>query len=329
MASTINLKVDIINSATKGRCLLLVEGKDDPKFYKRMANDNNRYKFDVRKVEQYGQGAGCNKIIDMVFEDVDFLDKNGRRFLAIIDGDAKEYRGISEKLSYIKDKSYVYLLDYYSFESYCFDKKSLCKILSKITSATEEEVENNILDVSYEYILDKIQTELYYIGLDCLYTNNKEVSIFKYSDDGVINIKGKREHNFKGIDKDKLDCLALEYGITNELYKIRKLVKGKHFLMFCACNINLILSEINKNRLCKSDSKSLISKKLGDAFSEIACDSESLCTKKECVFDIDINGVSAGNEKFTYIIYNDLKNNLDSEELDIIKTKIDNFIENQ
>lgn len=332
MASKLNIKTDLVNCITKKRGLMLLEGKDDPKFYEGLILKYHEPSIDkvvLRKVEHYSEGSGCTKIIDMIYDNQEFLEDNKYNFMCIIDGDARNYKNNSDKFNKIKDKDYVFVLKLYSFESYCYDKKALSYIVSKNTSATRKNLDSGVLDYIYKYVTDKIYGNLYYISLECLYNHKNEVrGLFTYGDDASIAEAPKRNGMLKQIDKQKLDDFAKKLNIKLDINEIKAICKGKHFLLFCSSEISYVLDVINKNKMCNLNERKNIENRLLKETGLLICEEEYACSKECCVFKTDIIGYSPTDKRFPQLIYSDLRNSFQSDELSQIFERIEKFILN-
>ena len=338
MAYTLSLEADIINCISKKRGLLLLEGKDDPKFYDRLIRDKNEdlnKKLVYRKIGDYGEGSGCTKIESVISSKEDIFNKYKNNILAIIDGDAKAFKDIN-KLKALKEKEYIFILEFYSFESYCFDKYVLMDIVSRKTSATISQVEDGLIEYINKYIEDKIKNDLYYISLSCLDSlmNEKIHNKFTYNCDEKFikspNCRNNILKQFLEYNKNELDNFAEINGITQDINVIKKIAKGKHLLMFCASEISYVLSVINENKICLEDELQKLKNILliKDGQYNIKCSENYICDKTECIFKTDVGANSAGRDLFVDIIYNDLKNNTKSKELDYIYKRILSFAQN-
>lgn len=333
MAEKLSLDADIINCIVKSRKLLLLEGKDDPKFYEglvRNRNDELVRKLVIRKIGLYGEGSGCTKIEEVVCSKKDIFETYKNTVLAIIDGDARKYDPVLKStIDDLKQKEYILMLDLYSFESYCFDRNILIEIISKTTSASVSQVEDSIIDYLYQYIIEKIENELYYIGLSCLDAkiNENTENKFKYSSIELVQNPQRRKYeldNFISNNKIRMDTFASKHGIKKEIRDIKSIVKGKHFLMFCATEINFILDIINKNKICNSTDLINLKEKIAicDTKVNLECCELNICNKSECIFKFDVGKNSAGRAEFAHVIYNELKNNTKTKELDEVYDRI-------
>lgn len=129
--------VRLLNRAIQlNKPFLLVEGKDDPQIYDRIAEKADKQVdiFPVNMVEDYA--SGCDnviKAIDKLQPKFDERPENEHLVLGIIDRDSRPYRPLQEdEIDYRTLKS-LFILKYYSIETYFATRNNLKKLIEKLT----------------------------------------------------------------------------------------------------------------------------------------------------------------------------------------------------
>jgi hypothetical protein len=243
---------------------IIVESDDDRQIYDNIANyiQKNLTVFYVAEFDDYSNG--CEAVIDLIAKiQVDLENSMVEKLvLGIIDRDTRPYidtqaRPYLETKSWAKLQTYkgLFILKYYSIETYFANKNSLAKLISKITYATLKDVNNKIID----YLTQTEQETLlllFYISVDAfkehyLGTENYK-SIKSYAADEHGSTVSKKDflENFSKqhlpIKKQELDNFATEKSIS--MQDIKLIIKGKwylyHFVTVCYSQIDTIY---NKN----------------------------------------------------------------------------------
>lgn len=214
---------------------VVVEGKDDRQIYSRIAVEINK-EVKVHAVAEFKDfHAGCENVIQCLSQLQAKLasDETNRRYvLGIIDRDSRPYKGDTTPDTLIN----LYILKYYSIETYFATHTNLARLIEKGTYATIKDIDKEILD----FVLDNIPPSypvLYYISLDALKQECLGVDAYKakvgYGDDDTGSKVSRQfrdhfEQNFLPLSKADLDAFAEQKGISIEQLKL--IAKGKWYL---------------------------------------------------------------------------------------------------
>ncbi|NOH14850.1 DUF4435 domain-containing protein [Clostridium cochlearium] len=210
---------------------VIVEGKDDIKFYKNLC-ENIKKNIEVIAVDNIkGVADGCTGVIECIESIQDDIKKNINNLkyiLGIIDGDVRCYR------DEIPNNIYgIFVLKYYSYESHFVTRQNLKNIVGLTASVGKSYIDDKTLD----YIEKDVQNDykkIFYVSLEAL----KNACIKEY--DSIISYKDKPEYIFNNLytgknimkslmrKKNQLDEFAKQYNITFSDFK--KVIKGKWLL---------------------------------------------------------------------------------------------------
>lgn len=227
---TYNFKEHVVAAKFIGASVLFVEGKDDISVYKRIADDLGK-KIEVLAADAiYHSGKNCCRVEFIVDNIVQNLGPNEKllekRFLGIVDGDAKKYRGG------VRNKPNLLELNLYSIESYFISRKLVVDLLKHTTSSY-----GMITKPTVKYVLDEmcknIKNDLYYPALDALYGSCEAsyTSTYEYKLEwGQFNHKKQffSLDNVKGL----LDTFSASRKIECCWEDILKICKGKWVLRY-------------------------------------------------------------------------------------------------
>jgi hypothetical protein len=242
---------------------IIVESEDDRQIYDNIAShiQKNLTVFYVGEFDDYSNG--CEAVIDLIAKiQVDLENSMVEKLvLGIIDRDTRPYidtqaRPYLETKSWAKLQTYkgLFVLKYYSIETYFANKNSLAKLISKITYATPKDINNAIID----YIAQTEQETLlllFYISIDAfkehyLGTENyKSVKSYAADEYGSTVSKIGFLANFNSqhlpVKKQELDNFAIEKSIFAHDTKL--IIKGKwylyHFVTVCYYQIAKIYTQ--------------------------------------------------------------------------------------
>lgn len=231
-----NLADLLVQSIIRKRPFLLVEGVDDVQIYENIAEKSGK-KVDIyiiNNIKEYDT-AGCDSVIKAVYNLQPKLAEradNIHHFLGIIDSDVRPYRGVQKgeiDFSQLLDKG-LFMLKYYSIETYFATKSNLRKLVRKHTSLTSDMITADLLNL-IETEFNNIKSELYFISLEAL----KNACIPDYEgiigyDNDQINEENRRVHfNQQLIEKrNDLNAFANDLEISEADFK--RICKGKWLL---------------------------------------------------------------------------------------------------
>ena len=146
---------------------ILVEGKDDPQVYYRIAKKANKEVdiYPINTIEEYA--SGCDNVIKALYRlQPKFYerDENIYRILGIIDRDVRPYRSLTTDEIDFRTLKGLFVLKYYSIETYFATKNNLKKVIEKLTYATQDIISDEVLFRAEEKF-NEIGNELYLISL--------------------------------------------------------------------------------------------------------------------------------------------------------------------
>lgn len=237
--------------------LVIVEGKDDPKKFRNIFEKSSNKKplikaselINKNEAEKYGAGyKGVSAIIKDLFDNP-IHNKNDlfKYILGVIDKDSSKY---CERTGC--DYPILYVLKYYSIESYFISKESIGFIFDFLIDGENHNLTDQIFENNYEKFKIFALEQLYYPSLEAL-----KLSCV----DGYDCIGGYSTHpsHIKNMVKDdlylpkisSLDSFALDKNIQKNFDFLFDICKGKWFL---ARFIEFSLSESGKLENLCSDS---------------------------------------------------------------------------
>jgi len=228
----------------KKKPYILVEGKDDIAFYENIIESIGK-DYVVKPIGRYKNSSNCIAVIEFMQELNEVLDKEVHRqyFLGIIDGDARK-----QKNELPSENSLLYILQYYSWESYFISqevvKKSIKNFLKTRTLLTDEVIEH----LYKEYIEQYLFNELWLCGLKRLRDGETDKEC---NQDNSINRLDKDENfliELKKLENDLSD-FAYEKGIELSHEILLEITKGKWALDFFVKKYLQLLKKLPN--LCK------------------------------------------------------------------------------
>ncbi len=225
---------ELLNTAIFTKtAFILVEGKDDAQIYSRIAKKINK-KIDIYPVNIIDEySSGCDNVIKAIhklqakFEErKDNIDK----VLGIIDRDVRPYRPLSSDNIDYKTLKGLFILKYYSIETYFATKNNLKKLIEKLTYANQNIITEEVLNI-VENNFNKITNELYTISLEalknsCLTDYN---SIVGYDDD-KIKEEDRRKYIFRKLQSKKTELKNFADKINVNINDLKQVCKGKWYL---------------------------------------------------------------------------------------------------
>lgn len=234
--------------------IVLVEGKDDPQIYKRIAKTNNKTidVYPINTIDEYA--SGCDnviKAIDKLQPKFEERSENIKRLVGIIDRDVRPYRELYENEIDYKTLKGLFILKYYSIETYFATDNSIAKLIEKLTYLSTDEVTQEIIQIVMNNFND-IKEKLYLISLEALKNAcvKDYTSIVGYDDDSVKD-NGRFINFVSSVETKKVELLsfASEKDITENDLKL--ICKGKWFLNHFVNKANEQIKELST--LCRND----------------------------------------------------------------------------
>lgn len=250
------LKDALVKARMQSRPFLILEGADDAQIYEKLLE---KIKLNA-KAKWIGdfRGEGCKAVIEAIYhlqESFEEDSENLQYILGIIDQDARPFKPKERTKTVIEsaeidyemllDKG-LFMLKYYSIESYFCVEKNIFSVLRNVTLVQNEHITPKILtDLQNEWA--KLHEGLYYVSLDALkqecFGKENYNAIKGYKDDEYghivanINQVGNPSHQIRQAlnKKNDLDTFANEKGIN--LQNLKQIVKGKWLLMSLAYSL--------------------------------------------------------------------------------------------
>ena len=206
---------------------ILVEGKDDIAFYENLVESIER-DYIVKPIGRYKDSSNCIAVIEFMQELDEVLTREEHReyFLGIIDGDARKQRD-----DFPKENSLLYILQYYSWESYFVSQEVVAKSIKNFLKTRSLLTDEMIADIYSEYIEKYLLNELWFCALKRLKDGDSDE---KCNQDASIN-RLDRDSQFIEQLKELLDDLS-QFAIDNQLICnheiLLEITKGKWGLNF-------------------------------------------------------------------------------------------------
>ena len=230
------LLFDILNEAIMTNTpAVIVEGKDDPQVYHRIANlaEKEVVVYSVNMIDDCTTGLGNgDKVIECIqklqHKYTERID-NVNRILGVIDRDSKPYT-TSPTSVYHTGLPGLLILKYYSFESYFANRVVLKRMVEKLTYLSPAMVNEALLDIVEQDFLD-LKEDLYYLSLEalsdmCITTYR---GIVTYGMGGVKDTRKRQEfYSQVVLKKTTLDTFAASLNLT--ISDLKKICKGKWYL---------------------------------------------------------------------------------------------------
>jgi len=232
---------ELLDEAVREKCpFLLVEGKDDPQIYARIAEKAGKEVkiFPVNMVEDYT--SGCDnviKAIDKLQPKFDERPENEHLVLGIIDRDSRPYRPLQEdEIDYRTLKS-LFILKYYSIETYFATRNNLKKLIEKLTYLSANQITDEILD----FVEDNFQNytnSLYFISLEALKYQCSEDYSAQVQYGHHVKDKNRIDNLYEQLESQKVDLESFAESKNIEIHDLKLICKGKWYLAIYICTTN-------------------------------------------------------------------------------------------
>ncbi|MFK5975260.1 MAG: hypothetical protein QM493_02020 [Sulfurovum sp.] len=227
---------EILEEAKYGKSLIIVEGEYDY-IYEYIADDIKTNKYEIIPIEELIGKKGNLALETLILEIEQFAKEEELEYIPYIIGIIdRDYRKYEEKLT---NSNILYILEFYSIESYFVNREVLYKLL-KFSIRSKRLMNDDFVNLLYSELSDKLVNDLYLKSIKKL---EKHLEI-----DEVI-------------DKFKF----------NKLFEILlKITKGKELLTRFLVEIQNILSSQKLYKLCR-DEEVISCHKYNDEEHEIFC----------------------------------------------------------
>jgi len=221
--------------------VVIVEGKDDPQIYVRISKSINREidVYPINTIEDYS--SGCDNVIKAVDKlQIKFSERidNELRILGIIDRDVRPFRELGEfEIDYTQLKG-LFILRYYSIETYFATKRNASKIVEKLTYLSSEMIDDDLLQfIENEFI--SLNPILYLVSLEALKNacTRDYATVVGYNDDSIKDTN-RLLYFFSQIETKKtdLELFATQKGLSID--DLKKICKGKWYLYHYVNKLN-------------------------------------------------------------------------------------------
>ena len=220
---------------------VLVEGKDDSQIYYRIAKEINK-KIEIYPVNTIDDfSSGCDSVVKAILKlqpKFEERPENINRLLGIIDRDVRPYRELGEsEIDYTLLKG-LFILRYYSIETYFATKRNAGKIIEKLTYLPAEMIDNELLQfIEADFI--SFNSILYFISLEALKNacSRDYVTILGYEDDSIRDAN-RITYLYSQIElkKSDLELFAIQKGLSID--DLKKICKGKWYLYHYVNKLN-------------------------------------------------------------------------------------------
>ena len=228
----------------KKKPYIMVEGKDDIAFYENLVESIDK-DYVVKPIGRYKDSSNCTAIIEFMEELDEVLNKDEHRkyFLGIIDGDARKHRGTLPK-----ENSLLYILQYYSWESYFINQEVVEKSIKKFLK-TRSLLTNEVIKIVYtEHIEKYLLDELWLCALKRLKDGDSDE---KCNQDVSINRLDKDSNFIQQLKdlEDELSKFATDNNLNCNIETLLEITKGKWGLKFFVKKYLQVLKKLPN--LCK------------------------------------------------------------------------------
>lgn len=237
----------------KKKPYIMVEGKDDIAFYENIVESIDR-DYAVKPIGIYKNTSNCTAVIEWMQELDEVLEKDEHRkyFLGIIDGDARKYIDALPT-----ENSLLYVLEYYSWESYFVNKEVVFKSIKNFLK-TRRLVTNELIEYLYaEHIENHLSNELWFCALKRLrdFKNDE-----KCNQDNSMNRLDKDSQFIEELTslKEELTYFSNEKNIIYTPQLLLEITKGKWALDFFVKKYLQALKKLPV--LCQNDLNSFVKK---------------------------------------------------------------------
>ncbi len=227
---------------------VIVESYDDRKIYTTIINtylpEKNIEVFYISEFDEYPNG--CESVIDLIEKIQSDLENEqvSQLVLGIIDRDTRPYIDTQAR-SYVATRNWdtiqqlkgLFILKYYSIETYFANTNSLKKLTCNITYALPKDLKPEIINHLAQSDEENLSL-LYYVALDAFkehYIGKEHYKAIKtYKDDELGSAVTKKGflNNFKTNQlpnkQADLEEFALQKGIS--IANVKEIIKGKWYL---------------------------------------------------------------------------------------------------
>jgi len=213
----------------KKKPYILVEGKDDIQFYENLVESIGK-DYIVEPIGKYKDSSNCTAVIEFMYELANILDNDEKRkyFLGIIDGDARKYRDNIDK---IDTNQLLYILKYYSWESYFINKEVVSKSIKNYLKTRSLLSENLVEYIYTEHIEKYLLYELWLCGLKRLRDSKNDDKCNKDNSINRLNKDSKFIEELKALEEE-LFLFATQKELTCNHQTLLEITKGKWALAF-------------------------------------------------------------------------------------------------
>ena len=245
-----NYKNIISKAKMEHKSILVVEGIDDVKKFNIIKQSIDK-KIEIKSIgsfENYYKKKGAKYVMDFIEKLIEFHQKNNSSdyigyILGIVDRDS-----ICYERKETKENNLLYVLDYYSLESFYVNKEVIEKTLSNLIT-NPDLIDENIVSSIYNEVISRSIENLYYISLEALKKScdSSYSAIVGYKPDKIINFLN---HDSLPSKENDLDIFARNKGLAKDIDTALKIIKGKWFISsFCDIYLEKIkeLEELCKN----------------------------------------------------------------------------------
>jgi hypothetical protein len=237
---------------------IIVEGKDDKQIYYRIGEQAEKEVeiFSVNMIEGCALDLGnCDKVIECIEKlqpKFDELESNLNAILGVIDRDVRPYRPADAGQISVEELRGLFILDYYSFETYFANRVVLRKMIEKLTHLTTNMINEDLINL-VEGNFQTVKNELYYISLEalknsCIHDYSGAVG---YANDGVRD-NNRRQQLYTQIEHKIPDLNTFAESLSINIDDLRLICKGKWYLHVYIEKMHEMIR--NLSNMCGSES---------------------------------------------------------------------------
>jgi len=211
----------------KKKPYILVEGKDDIQFYENIVERIGR-DYIVKPIGRYKETSNCTAVIEWMEELDSVLDNEEHRkyFLGIIDGDARQHKN-----NLPQENTLLYILQYYSWESYFINSEVVFKSIKKFLKTRTLLSEESIGYIYMNHIKNHLLDELWLFGLKRLKDNESDKHC---NQNNSMNRLDKDKQFIKALREleEELFIFATQKELIANHQTLLEITKGKWALSF-------------------------------------------------------------------------------------------------
>jgi hypothetical protein len=211
----------------KKKPYILVEGKDDIVFYENIIESIGK-DYVVKPIGRYKNSSNCIAVIEFMQELDAVLDKDEHQqyFLGIIDGDARKQRD-----DLPEENSLLYILQYYSWESYFISKEVVAKSIKKFLKIRTLLTDEAINYFYTQHIETYLFNELWLCGLKRLRDKDSDKECNQDDSINRLDKDNKFIEELKELENELYE-FAHNCGIEYSHETLLEITKGKWALSF-------------------------------------------------------------------------------------------------